>query len=145
MILEPTLSVVLHPDHLPNLPHMIRVDHPTVRPLTEGSPAMGWEGDPRLAVYLDVPAQRFSLWRLEADNQYRPTAWMPEGAEITPDSMNQLIQRLIDSDRNRGVNVGAEVMAHNEAVYQEQDDFIHDWVHGEIGPKLYWAFDKDGV
>lgn len=144
-ILEPTLTSVIHPPHLPNLPHMILVDHPTVRVLQDGSPALGWEGDVRLAVYLDVPAQRFSLWRLEADNIYRPAAFMGEGEQITPDSMNQLILRLIGMDRNRGVDVGKEVMDHNIKNYEEQDQFIHDWVYDEIGPKLYWAFDKDGV
>jgi hypothetical protein len=66
---ELTLSTVYHPEHMDG--GWQRVDHPTVEPFQKGAPDLGWEGDPRLVVYLCNPTKQFVLWRLEHDDEYR--------------------------------------------------------------------------
>lgn len=99
---EVTFLRVVHPEWIDN--DWLRVDHPTLDPLVGGEPTLGWEGDTRLAVYLHQPSTTFVLWRLETDGEYRPLARLPEGASITPESVNQLITNLIRVDQRRGFN-----------------------------------------
>ena len=99
---ELTYAAVYHPEFIGDEWQL--VDHPTVRPLQNGDPTLGWEGDVRLAVYLFKPTKRFVLWRLEHDNEYRPVAQLPEDAELTFALINKLIRRLIEIDQRRGAN-----------------------------------------
>lgn len=103
---ELTLLRVEHPQFIDN--DWIRVDHPTVEPLQGGMPTVGWEGDPRLVIYLHKPSQTFVLWRLEHDGEYRPTASI--SGDITPESINRLCARLVEIDQRRGFNAFQEVM-----------------------------------
>jgi len=105
---ELTLTRVHHPEFIGNDWQL--VDHPTVRPLTDGAPDLGWEGDPRLAIYLFKPGQRFVLWRLEANGEYQTVAQLPESASITPQSVNGLIRNLIRIDQRNGFDPYADVM-----------------------------------
>jgi len=141
---ELTLHVVIHPDPLPKYPHKILVVHPTVDVLTKGAPALGWEGDNRLAVYLDTMVQRFQLWRLEHDNQYRLTAQLPPNAQITPETMNSLIERLVQHDAHRGFDANREVAAAAAKADAANDKMLSEVVTEHIAPKLRWAMIKDG-
>lgn len=105
---EVTILGNVHPEFLEN-GTLLRVDHPTVDPLTSGAPTLGWDGDSRLAIYLHLQSQRFILYRLESDGEYRGIARLPIGAEITPASINSLITRLIEIDSRRGFDPGADV------------------------------------
>ncbi len=110
---ELTLTTVRHPQFIGNDWQL--VDQPTVRPLTDGAPELGWEGDPRLAVYLHKPAQAFVLWRLEANGEYMPVGHFGLGADITPAGINQTIRRLIEVDSRRGFDPGADVIGRIQA------------------------------
>lgn len=109
MVRETTLLTVHHPEFIGN--EWQRVDHPVVRPLTDGAPDLGWEGDDRLVVYLCKPTQQFVLWRLETDGEYRPCAALPTDAAMSPDNINRLIRRLVAHDTRRGFDAYATVMA----------------------------------
>ena len=73
------MALIVAVDHPEHLYGMLRVDHPTLDPLTQGAADLGWEGDPRLVVYLNQLTDRFFLYRLEDDNQYRGVAQLPAG------------------------------------------------------------------
>ena len=122
---EITLATVYHPEHIGN--EWVLVDHPTVRPLQDGSPALGWEGDPRLAVYLHKPSKTFVLWRLEMNGEYMPISHYGIENELTPASINLTIQGLIRTDSRRGFDPGAAVLeqvakdeAANEVAWRER-------------------------
>lgn len=113
---ELTLIEVYHPEFIDN--EWQRVDHPTVRPIQQGAPELGWEGDNRLVVYLHKPSQTFMLWRLEHDGEYRAVAKLPPGASITPQSVNTCIRNLVRIDSRRGFDALADV--EQEMAVQEQ-------------------------
>ena len=99
VILEPTLTSVYHPQNLRmDSPHgvslMQRVDHPVVDPLQNGSPALGWEGDPRLCMYVCPADDVFILLRFEHDGEYRVVCVSPVGGDMNPEEVNKLIRRL---------------------------------------------------
>jgi hypothetical protein len=106
---ELTISIVHHPEHIGNDWQL--VDHPTISPLQDGAPELGWEGDNRLAIYLCKPTQQFVLWRFEQDNEYRPVAQLPPDTAITPGSINKLICRLVEIDQRRGFDPYQDVIA----------------------------------
>lgn len=141
---ELTLNTVIHPDPLPRYPHKILVVHPVVSSLTEGSPAQGWEGDVRLAIYLDTKQQRFQLWRLEHDNQYRMAAQLPANAGMSPAVINSLIDRLLQHDSRRGFDANTAVQKATVAADALADKNLAEIVREHIAPKLMWALDKDG-
>lgn len=118
---EETLLTVWHPEFIGN--DWQRVDHPVVRPLQEGAPDLGWEGDQRLVVYLCKPTQQFVLWRLEHDGEYRPCAVLPPNASMSPQNINALIVRLIEHDTRRGYDAYTDVTDQQEkaAKAAEQD------------------------
>lgn len=136
---ELTISTVYHPEHIDNDWQL--VDHPTVLPLQQGAPDLGWEGDPRLAVYLCKPTQQFVLWRLEADNEYRPVAQLPAGAAITPDSINKLIGRLVEIDQRRGFDPYQDVLSAIAADEKAQEDAQRERI-GEVADKLLFGLSR---
>jgi hypothetical protein len=132
---ELTIASVYHPEYLFD-GALMRVDHPTVRPLVEGEPTLGWEGDPRLVIYLHLRVERFVLYRLEADGEYRGVAQLPAGAEITPESMNKLIARLVAVDTRRGYDAmtdldkaEASVLRAKATDYQAELEQVADALH----------------
>lgn len=109
---ELTLTAIYHPQFIDTEWQL--VEHPTVDPLTKGDPTLGWEGDPRLAVYLYNPTKQFVLWRLENDEQYRPVCKLPPNASITQENINRLIRKLQMIDQRNGHNPYEAVMAAQE-------------------------------
>lgn len=133
---ELTLTAVYHPEFMEG--GWQRVDHPTVAPFQEGAPDLGWEGDPRLVVYLCNPTKQFVLWRLEADEEYRPMAVLPSGASITPGSVNVAIQKLIESDTRRGADAHAKIMKSIEDYETAQEKDRQAWL-GDVADHLLWG------
>ena len=119
----------------------MRVDHPTVRPLSEGAPDLGWEADPRWAIYLHLQDKRFVVYRLEHDNEYRGFARLPEGQELTPESINQLILRIIAGDSRRGADPVAEIVR-AQAEWQRDRDRENRAFIGDLADKLMWALSR---
>lgn len=64
--------------------------------LQNGDPTLGWEGDPRLTLYIEDG--RWVLYRMEADEQMRPVCYSRPGLELD----ERLIRRLVEHDNRRG-------------------------------------------
>lgn len=149
VILEPTLARVDHPetlrvDSIDGVTHLLRVDHPVVAPLQEGNPSIGWEGDPRLCMYLDGRANAWVLMRLEADFQYRVVTVSPVDRPLNPEEINKLCLRLVMHDTRRGFNPKEAVDSHNATVDAEKQK-VADERHEQVADKLAWGLKKDGA
>lgn len=147
---EHALGRVAHPEYLrlPGRPAAITlIDDPLIAPLHDGYGPLGWEGDPRLAVYVDGNARSWILVRLEADGQYRPVAETGLGAaHVAPvDIVGQLIQFLVTHDSRRGYDPLADADRHNALLEAEQERQLSDRVVNDLAPRLRHALRKDGV
>jgi len=139
---ENTLGRVKHPDPLRLGGRTLeRIDDPLVRPLQDGYPPLGWEGDERMCLYADRQHSQFLLVRLEWDGQYRieKTTTITAGTISPVDLVAQLIADIVESDHHRGHNPYSAVAAANEAVEAEADREIADWA-GEQARQLRRAF-----
>jgi hypothetical protein len=105
-----------------------------------GDPVKGWEGDPRLDVYWNGIDERFELWRLEDDEQYRLVARSGPGVAFD----ERVIDALIGMDgRRRRISLDQQVIDHNTALDAELDRQREEWVAEEAAPRLHHAFRKD--
>lgn len=111
---ELTLTTVSHPEFIDGGAWQ-RVDHPVLLPIFQGNAEVGFEGDSRLVVYLNLEHQTFVLWRLEHDGEYRPVAQI--AGSINEDNVNRLCARLVEIDTRRGFDAGAEVIAAQDAYH----------------------------
>lgn len=135
---ENSSTGLVHPTHLEG--REIWLD-PEVKQLVHklhyGDPTLGWEGDPRLAIYRTVD-RVWELWRLEFDNQYRLVCRSKPGLSLD----NRLILQLVAHDAQRGYNPGAEVTAHNQQLERTRDA-EGDAKLAQTMEKVYWAANKD--
>lgn len=134
---ELTIAQVAHPLNIDG-DAWLRVDHPVLSPLTDGNPTLGWEGDPRLVVYLHGESKRFVLWRLEADGEYRTVAALPEGACLTPENTNRLCARLVEIDQRRGFDPYQDVVQAQDAHDRAADASREAWV-SQFADKLLFG------
>lgn len=105
--------------------------------IQQGDPALGWEGDPRLALYRSEDG-RWELWRLEHDDVMRPFCVSRPGLALD----ERLILRLVEHDARRGADPGQKVDAVNAAVQRERDGQASERVYA-AAEKLHWALKKD--
>lgn len=84
--------------------------------LQNGCPELGWEGDPRLEVYLGRD-QRLHVWRLEHDGEYRLVTRSKPGLGLD----DRLIRHLVSHDTRRGYDAMNDAEAHNAKVRAAQD------------------------
>ena len=108
------------------------------RPLTEGEPSLGWEGDSRLVIYLHLKNQNFVLFRLEADNDYKPIAKLPTGRPLDQAQINSLIVNLIKHDHRRGFDPYEEIMAAQEKIRADEAQVRADQM-AQLGDKIHWG------
>ena len=77
--------------------------------LHNGDPALGWEGDPRLALYFEPePGSdegRWVLYRMEHDNVMRPIMRSRPGMELD----ERMILHLMAHDTRRGFDPASVV------------------------------------
>lgn len=92
---------------------------PLTKPITNGDTLLGWEGDPRLALYFNPFYVRWELWRYEGDAVYRiVNSW--NAAQVrAADLVPIVVKFLIDHDQRRGYNVHEDVMARYERMQRE--------------------------
>jgi hypothetical protein len=105
--------------------------------LQNGDSTIGWEGDPRLALYR-TQDRRWEIWRQEHDGEPRLVCRSRPGLALD----NRLIMRLMEHDTRRGFRikehvdkVNAKVDADKAAALQPQKEAAAD--------KLMWALRKD--
>lgn len=132
---ELTIAQVAHPLNIDG-DAWLRVDHPTLDVLANGEPTLGWEGDPRLVVYLHGASDTFVLWRLEADGEYRAVAQLH--GLITPESINRLCARLVEIDQRRGFDPFEDVMKAQDAHDLEAAKSREAWV-SDFSDKLLFG------
>ena len=140
MTRELTFATVHHPEFIDDGTWML-VDHPTVRPLQDGEPTLGWDGDPRLAVYLHLQSECFVVWRLEANGEYLPVAQYGLGQSITPESINQTIRDLIRTDSRRGFDPYDAVIEAQNIVDRHQETDRQAQVH-ELADKMLYGLSR---
>ena len=108
--------------------------------IRHGDPTKGWEGDEGLELYWDGADERFELWRLEDDGQYRRVCRSGPGVGFD----ERVIDALIGWDGRRRVEgLADEVDRHNarrEAELVAERDV---WVAEEIAPRLRHAIGKE--
>ena len=135
---ELTLGTVLHPEFIDG-GQWQRVDHPVLDPIQSGNAEVGFEGDPRLVVYLNLEHQTFVLWRLEHDGEYRPVASI--SGSINEENVNRLCARLVEIDTRRGFDAGAEVIAAQDAYYADSDARLIE-MSNDFAAKLRFALSR---
>lgn len=113
--------------------------------IRNGDPTMGWDGDERLAVYSKPHplGQRFELWRLEDDGEYRFVVSTEPGDPFD----NTIIVWLVQNDRRRkpdNWSLHDEISAHNARIAAARESDRQDWIREEIAPRLMHALRKDG-
>lgn len=113
-----------------------RVDHPELAPLTVGEPTLGWQGDPRLAIYKGAtrgedgrPRTSYVLYRLEADGEYRPVCAIQ--GTLGVETVSRLCARLVEIDGQRGWDplavIAQEDAYRAKAARDRQTAFIGDF------------------
>lgn len=148
---EPTLALlgVVPPEHIGPAALVDPAD-PFVQPLRKGDPTFGWEGDTRLALYLDVAGSAWELWRLEWDGVWRRCCTLEALSKAQPlgfrgpDAVAQMIGWLVAHDARRGFDPGRAVRAQVEQSEGEKDRARADWSE-EAAMRLRHGLLKDGV
>ena len=110
--------------------------------LHRGDPAKGWDGDPALEVYFEPVEQRWELWRLEDDGEYRMTCRSKPGVPFD----ERLIEHLVAHDRRRfTTSLHDQIAAKNDAVDRDIKRRNDDYINEEVNPRMNWALKKDGL
>lgn len=122
---------------------LMRVDHPAADPIRDGAADLGWEGDPRLQLYLDCQENRWVLIRLERDGAYRATCVSGPNEPLNPEYANKMIRQVMSWDTRRGVDVVDKVNAHNDSIQAALDAKHADHVENDVAPRLAAAIRKD--
>lgn len=136
IIREASYGNVAHPEWL-NGRRVWRDGHldEVVRRLQQGDPTKGWEGDPRLEVYLNSETRRWEIWRLEHDGEYRIVLY--SDPDVTFDF--DVIDHLVAHDRNRGYDVQRELEVVNGGVRRRRSAEFQEWVAEEVAPRMAHA------
>lgn len=143
---EHDLGRIAHPDHLVVTGRALTlIDDPLVAPLGDGYAPLGWEGDARLALYIDRRRGEWVLVRLEADATYRIVATTDLLAQhLAPvDVVGQLVSFLVTHDARRGYDVVADIDAHNARTEAAAEADHAEFVAGELAPRLRHALRRD--
>lgn len=105
-----------------------------------GDPVKGWEGDSRLELYFNGTEERFEVWRLEDDGEYRFVCRSAPGVPFD----DRIIDALISWDgRRRAQPIEQTVIEHNTRRDAETAARRDEWVAEEAAPRLHHAFRKD--
>lgn len=105
-----------------------------------GDPVKGWEGDACLELYFNGSEERFEVWRLEDDGQYRFVCRSAPGVPFD----ERIIDALISWDnRRRSVPLERQVIDHNTQRDVELAARRDEWVAEEMAPRLHHAIRED--
>lgn len=104
--------------------------------LHNGVPALGWEGDERLALYRTEDG-RWELWRLEDDGEMRCVCRSRPGMRLD----ETLIMRLVEHD-SRKRDVMADLIRDNDALEDRRQKEAIDALM-EPMDKVLWGVVKD--
>jgi hypothetical protein len=130
-----------HPEHRPEgvlwtAPEVQEI----VRRIQHGYPELGWEGDPRLAVYWNRETERWEIWRLCEDGEYRMILRSAPRTRLD----ERVIHVLLQHDAWRGYDPKVAVDRHNARVDREKERIASER-NEDLADKLAHALKKDGV
>lgn len=131
-------------DHPVLMNGAVLIDDPVADRLRQGDPAVGWEGDMRLGLYLHRGRRQWELWRFEHDATYHQIKAIGADGCRGIDAVGQLIVWLITHDSRRGFSV-VDVAYDNHAQTEAAKDYAADQVNAEGADRLAHALIVDGV
>lgn len=108
--------------------------------LQNGDPSIGWEGDPRLALYR-TEDHRWELWRLEESGQMVMVCRSKPGLGLDA----RLILQLMRHDARRGndaLKVLQSIVDHNDRLEERREAEAVDALMG-AREKVDWSLLKD--
>lgn len=127
-----------HPHIMPD-GSFVEVDSGIVDKLHFGDPALGWEGDERLALSWNGQTERVELWRLEDDGEYRLVMRGRPGMRVVDMG---IIQFLVTHDRQRGFKLRDAIDAHNAKLDADREKEFDAKVEA-AADRLHWALLRD--
>lgn len=144
---ENDLGAVAHPDPLRTADtrrELTLIIDPLTERLTKGDPTLGWEGDRRLALYLDVPGRTWELWRLESDGIYRPCIRLSADTWRGPEVVAEMVVRLRATDVRRGFDPLVAVTRITDARERADDVALADFT-AEAASRFVHGLRRDGA
>lgn len=145
---EASLGRFIHPTHIGvtrqgrQLYTLQRVDHPDADPIQAGAPALGWEGDSRLQLYVNPAENRWVLMRLENFSEYHAVIDSERGQRLNGEFVNELIRYLQLHDQHRGFDVVKALDAHEAKREADLDAAHDDFVKNDLVPAMQWAAER---
>lgn len=141
---EATLGRVSFPDPLvrDGVGRVLIVD-PVADKLAKGDPTMGWEGDERLALYINPLWALWEIWRLEHDNVMRLVMRL-DASRRGPEVVALAIAKLVQTDTRRGFDVTEAIDKANRDHEAAKDKKAAE-VNEEFADRLGHALVKDGL
>lgn len=131
-----TTNEIAHPQTLPD-GSAVWIESGIREKLQQGAPELGWEGDPRLEVYLG-PGNCLYVWRLEGDGAYRLVSRSKPGVGLD----ERLIHHLVSHDTRRGVDPKDSVDTHNAKLDAERE-YRNDEITSQAAERLAHGLRKD--
>jgi len=110
-----------------------------VHRLHYGDPTLGWEGDPRLALYYREDG-RWELQRLEADGEYRVVCRSRPGLALDLGLIRHLVAH--DMRRKNALALQEEIDKANAKVAQDREDALASEANEALS-KVVWGLNKD--
>ena len=115
-----------------------------VDPIAKGEPTLGWEGDARLALYVDLASTEWVLIRYEHDGVYRIVCRWSAQTHRTGDIVGVVVLWLIAHDKRRGFDPEVDIATAEARVEMEQQRRQAE-IAEDTADRLGHALRKDGV
>ena len=132
------------PDGSGNTRSLQRVDDPLADRIRTGDPTLGWEGDDRCQLYVDVVAWRWELWRWENNGALEFVQGWPCERFRAADIVAAAIVWLRAHDSQRGHNALEVVERTNAQVNKAVADTNRERV-GDAKDRVVHGLRQDGA
>lgn len=138
---QPSIAGLTHPEWVNG--RRLWMDTPMrdlIQRIRFGDPVKGWEGDECLSLYWNGDTERFELWRLEDDNEYRIVCRSGPGVAFD----ERVIDALLAWDRQRRTqSLSDEIVSNNDRLDALADASRDEWVAEDLAPRLRHALTRE--
>lgn len=125
--------------------YLVDDTNPVLKPLWEGDPTLGWEGDRRLRVYICPHRGTWELVRYERGS-YIAVTRCAEGVGLSvPDLVGRWLIWLVNHDGRRGFDPVAAIDAHDAQREAAHEAELTDKLANDVEPRVAHALRRDGV